>query len=204
MKRALFVLAGICVAGASQATLLWDYGMSTGGYGGSWANTTGGQEFADIAVFTSAVSVTQYIYFTNFDPFNFGTMHVKVFADAGGIPGAPITTQDLAVSGYNIDGVYGGETVYRVALNLSTPVNLGAGTYWWGASGNAFEAAQVSLNNPAPGDGLMAMYISGSYNSMATVGDQAYQLNGSIVPEPATLLALGGFSALLLLRRKRR
>src|SRR5579871_3189378 len=134
MKRFFPVLVGALAFSAANAQLLFDQGMSTGSWGGSWQNQTAGQNFADVATFSHSVSITQYIYYTNFDPSTFGTMHVKVLADAGGVPGSLITSQDVSVSSFAVDGVYSGNTVYNVTLNLST-INLSAGTYWFGASG---------------------------------------------------------------------
>lgn len=202
MYKSALVVAALSVAAASQASLLWDYGQATGTYGGSWQNQTGAQNFADIAVFTGSVSVTGYNYYTDFNPANFSsTMHVKVLSDNGGKPGSLITSQDVSAGNFAVDGVNNGHTIYRVMLSLAA-INLGAGTYWFGASGNGFEAAQISLN-PGPGDNQMALFNGTTYQNMAGIGDQAYQLTGSAVPEPASLLAFGGLTLVAIRRRKK-
>jgi hypothetical protein len=198
--KSFLVLAGIAFASLSNAALLWDYGITTGTYGGSWANQTAGQNFAERVVFGSNVSVDQYIYLTNFNPAGFGTMHVKVHADTGTAPGALITAQDVAVASSSVAGVLNGNTIYQAVLNLA-PINLAAGSYWFGASGNGFEAAQLSLN-PGPGNNQMAQFSGPNFGGHTSVGDQAFQLYGT-VPEPTTLLVLGGLSALALRKRRK-
>jgi hypothetical protein len=201
MRRGLFVLAGSVCAAAAHAAILWDYNPSLGTYGGSWQNQTAFQNFAEMATFAQAVSITQYVYFTDFDPSTFGTMHVKTLADSGGTPGAYIDQQDVSVASFSVEGVFSGDTIYRVNLNVA-PINLAAGSYWFGASGNGFEAAQVSMN-PGPGDNQMAQFNGAAYSNPAVVGDQDFQLVGTVVPEPASCIALGSLAVLALRRRKR-
>lgn len=203
MNKILYLAAVVACSGfASAASLLWDYGMSTGAYGGSWVNQTASQNFAEQVSFGSNVTVTRFTYFTNFDPSSFGTMTVKLLDDAGGIPGTFLDTQSITMTGFNFEGVFSGNNIWSVDLDLTTPYNLNAGTtYWIGASGDGFEAAQVSLM--APGDGQMAQFNAGTYSFSTGVGDQAFQLYGDIVPEPASMLVLGGL-ALAAIRRRRK
>ena len=198
MNKIIIMAAAVATSGFASASLLWDYGMSTGTFAGSWQNQTGAQNFAEKVSFATAVTVNRYSYFTNFDPASFGTMTVKLLADNGGVPGGFINTQSLTMTGYAAVG--GG--IYQVDLDLTTPYNLaGNTTYWIGASGDGFEAAQASLLTP--GDGLMAQFGATTYSHMAGVGDQAFQLYGDVIPEPASMLTLGGL-ALVAARRRRK
>ena len=189
------------MAATASADLLFDQGASTGNLGGSWSNETSSQNFLDKVTLGTTSMVTDYTYYTSFDPSTFGTMHVKLYSDSGGLPGSVIDTQDLAVSSFYSTLTADSQSVTAVELNLTTPWILNAGTtYWVGASGNGFEAAQISLLSP--GDGHMAQFGGTTYSFMTAVGDQAFQLHGSAVPEPASMAALG-LGALALLRRKK-
>ena len=86
---------------------------------------------------------------------------------------------------------------------------LGGVQYWIGASGNGFEAGQVSLlGSGDPGDGQMAQFSGTTYEFMTQVGDQSYQLignpSGGTTPEPSSLTLIGiGIAGLYRpLRRK--
>jgi hypothetical protein len=204
MKR-LAVATVLCsLVATSQAVVLWDQNPALGGYGGSWANSTNGQNFAEQVLFGTAVTVTRYVYFTNFDPSGFGTMRVKLWSDDGaGNPLAQLSTQDVSVASWSFEGVFGGTNINRVNLDLTTPLVLSSGTvYWVGASGNGFEAAQVSIASPPFDDGFMAQFNGATFSFHSTVGDQTFMLEGEPVPEPATVAALG-LGALALLRRRR-
>ncbi len=202
MKKSILAVAFAALASFAPASLLWDYGMSTGTFGGSWVNQTASQNFAEQVSFGTNVKVTRFTYITNFDPSTFGSMHVKLLDDAGGVPNNYLDQQDITMTGFTNLGVFGGNTCYSVDLDLGTAWNLNAGTtYWVGASGNGFEAAQVSLLSP--GDGHMAQFNGATYSFSTGVGDQAFQLYGDVVPEPASMIALGGL-ALVAIRRKKK
>ncbi len=205
MRKLAAVFVAVVSLTSAQAVTLWDQGPATGGYGGSWANTTGSQEFADQVLFATPVTVTRFVYFTDFDPAGFGTMRVKLWSDNGsGNPLAQLSIQDVSVSSWSVEGVFGGATIRRVNLDLTTQLGLAANTtYWIGAAGNGFEAAQVSVSGPPVFDGLMAQFNGGSFSGHTGVGDQMFQLEGEPVPEPATMAVLGlGVAALLRRRRK--
>ncbi|HWP32100.1 MAG TPA: hypothetical protein VNK96_10320 [Fimbriimonadales bacterium] len=198
MKRLIIVL-GIFLPLSANAVLLWDFGPTTGNYGGCWSNYTNGQNFADMVIFSDPVVVTQLNYFSCYSSPGGSSWKLKLLDDNGGIPGNYLVYADVSYSSYSFAGNFGGADIYvatfpvNLALNANTP-------YWIGVSGNGFEGAQASV--VAPGDGKMAQFSGTSYSFMTGVGDQMFQLEGYIVPEPISVVTLAA-GLLLLIRRRR-
>jgi hypothetical protein len=159
-------------------TLIFDQGPSTGAYGGCWANETSGQNFADQATLVDPVEIDEIRVFTCVAPMA-GTVHVKILADDGaGNPAGVVYAEDKTPDAWVSDPVSGG---YVVSVILTTPFQVNAGTtYWYGVSYNGGDMGQHSV--VAPGDGMMAQFNGSVFAIHATVGDQSFQLMGTIVP----------------------
>ncbi|HVZ16943.1 MAG TPA: PEP-CTERM sorting domain-containing protein [Terriglobales bacterium] len=192
MKRLLILLAICLTAAFAQAGIVWDYSPNASDGAGYWQNQTAGQNFADNFTLAQDTDITGFNLFTgNFPPG--GTYNVHLYADSGGIPGTLLASIDVAASSFSFWGTSNGSDVYEVMLEFAPIHVLGGQQYWIGASGNGFEAAQLSLLGPGdPGDGQMAQFSGTSYQFMTAVGDQAYQLVASTAtPEPGSMILLG-------------
>ena len=195
MKRiALLLLIGLCGTAAYAGTV-WDYSPINTDAVCCWENQTASQNFADNFTLSVNTTLTGFNLFTgNFPPG--GTYNVHLYADSGGVPvGLPLVSQDVTASSFTVYGNLNGNAIYEVTLPISIDV-LGGVQYWIGASGNGFEAGQVSLLGPGdPGNGLMAQFSGTTYSGMTGVGDQGYQLigtpSGGTTPEPSSLTLIG-------------
>ena len=206
MKRiALLLLIGLC-ATAAYADTVWNYAPVDTDAICCWDNMTAGQNFADNFTLSSNTTLTGFNLFTgNFPPG--GTYNVHLYADSGGVPGALLVSQDVTASSFNFYGHLGGNDIYEVTLPISIDVLAGV-QYWIGASGNGFEAGQVSLMGTGdPGDGQMAQFSGTSFQFFTQVGDQGYQLVGQssgTTPEPSSVTLIGvGFVGLYGSLRKK-
>ena len=217
------LLSGISPLAKAGATIVFDQGPLTGTStynGGSWSNRTDGQNFADKVSFQANTLVTGYNYFTNFDlsADNVNSaFHLKLYSDSDGKPGALLYSADLDFTSSWVEGVYDGvEGVYDGGVfngyhfDFASQLFSADTTYWIGVSGNGFEAAQISLDNVAGGDGAMAQFAESVFDHMAGVGDQAFQLTGEAgsVPESvpdsgSMLIFLSAVLPLLVVLRRR-
>ncbi|RJP41150.1 MAG: hypothetical protein C4547_01865 [Phycisphaerales bacterium] len=160
-----------CSLAAGQE-VIWDYGHDAGRTNGCWANTTAGQNFAERVIWETNQTVTAMRIFTCIAKRD-GTVHIKILADNGGVPGAVVAAFDVTPDSWEPD--HTGENVVTASFG---PVNLDANTpYWIGMSGNGFELGQHALN-PGPENNQMAQFSGPNYSFMTGVGDQKFQLLG--------------------------
>ena len=203
MKRVLpAVLAAALLASSASAVILWDQAPTAVTYVGSNTNTVAGSNWEDLATFSTAVQITRYVYFTNQNYGTSQTMRVKVLQNSAGVPGTQLHTQDVLATTWTQVFQVGSTFVFRVDLDLA-PLVLSAGSYWFGAAGVNFEASQSRLN-AAGGDSKSALFNGASFVQMQPGGDQAFQLVGSPVPEPGTMVLCGLALAAAARRRARK
>ncbi len=198
LMRKIAILGMLAAFGTSQAALLFDQGPTTGAYSGCWSNYTESQNFADQVTLATTSNVTRINYFSCFDAFDGTSWHVKILADDGaGNPGAYLAEWDQTYT--SLTDVGGG--IFKLQFDFAAYTLTGGVKYWIGVSGNGFEGAQASVSTP--GDGTMAQFSGSVFSFHTGVGDQMFSLEGDVVPEPATMLALGAGLAALA-RRKRK
>jgi hypothetical protein len=203
MKVAIIVLA--IAAGANAQFVVWDYGMDAAAAGGGfnsgcWQSQAGAQNFTENAQFNAATRITGMTYDSCFVGLNGLNFQIKVESDSNG-DGAPDTSEALfnanAIS-ETLLGNFGGTDVYRYEFAFA-PILQPAGDIWyWGVSGNGFEAAQISHQNSGLPlfNNKMHQYGGNVYGFETTVGDQAFQLLGDVpAPGAAALLGLSGLAA---------
>jgi hypothetical protein len=172
------VAGGATYGTLRPGALLFDQGPASGSNGGCWWNQQIGQNFADQATFADPVEVTEIRVFTCGGPVP-GTVHVKILSDDGaGNPAGVVYAEDKVADAWVADPPSGG---YVVTVVLTTPFQASAGTtYWYGVSHNADSMNQFSVLTP--GDGTMAQFEGLLFTFHAGVGDQMFQLMGTIVP----------------------
>ncbi|MDY7110627.1 MAG: hypothetical protein SYC29_18495 [Planctomycetota bacterium] len=194
-KKVAAVALLVCT-GSATAEIIWDYGPDTGSYGGCWANSTNGQEFAEQVIFDVDMYLTDIHIFTCISSPG-GDSRIKILDDDGaGNPGNWLYDWNQQADAWNDVGNDLYEAIYEfdeIVLEANT-------IYWIGVSGNGWEHGQASVLTP--GDGTMAQFNGGTFNFHASVGDQMFQLTGYEVPAPAGLALLG--CAGLISRRRRR
>ena len=205
MRKLAFVSVLCAGAIAAQAAVIWDQGPAGGTYAGSWSQTTDSQELVDSFMFTQDMLVTDYHFFSNFNPPGGNSWEIAIYADAGGSPGAELFEFSDTYDSYTFWGNQSGVDLYQATFTFAPILLSGNVKYWIGASGNGFESAVVSSFGSAQGDGFLAFRSNstGSWNVINSIGDVTFQLTGEPVPEPASMIALG-VGAIALLRRRNR
>ncbi len=185
------VVALVLSSGVGLAQgIVFDQGPTTGTKTGDWSNITGSQNFAEKATFSSSTTITAIDIFTAPAP-TAGTVHIKILADAAGVPGSVLYSEDRAPDAWVADATTGG---FKVTALLTTPFVAAAGTtYWYGLSGNGFQLGQYGVI--APGDSRMAQFSGATFSffTQTSVGDQMFQLEGNAGPSAsvAAVPALG-------------
>jgi uncharacterized protein (TIGR03382 family) len=202
MKSLFFVLA---VASGANAQVVWDYGIDAaaaggGSYSGCWSSQAAGQNFTDNAQFNTSMNIYGMTYDSCFPGLNGLSFQIKVESDANN-DGVPDTSEALfsanAIS-ETLLGNFNGQDIYRYEFSFSTVTQPAGDIWYWGVSGNGFEAAQTShINSNLPlFNNQMHQYSGNNYSNSAQVGDQAFQLIGEIpAPGAAALLGLAGVMA---------
>jgi hypothetical protein len=177
--RMIACVSMLAVSTAS-ADIIWDYGPSKGTHSGNWQNFTEFQNFAEDVVFNEDATVDGVDMFTTFTGVAGGSYRIKIlFGDGAGNPGAVFMSWDQNVTSITQD-FSGNVMQWKHSFDFD-PVTLKAGTiYWIGVSGNGWEPGQSSLKNPHPDDGFMAQFSGSNFSFHTSVGDQMFQVRGTL------------------------
>lgn len=216
MNKTLLLLAAAALVSSANAALLLDRGVVGSGITVTeawWINESTSQNFADSFTLGTDAVVTRFRLYSGVNVnsiTNASQAVIRLYDDNAGSPGTLLSTQtvDWVNSLYvgSFTGTSFGSTrdIYAWDFNLSTNLNLTSGvTYWIGAAGDGFDFGQAGTNG---WDNDSMAQFSGaafSFNTGAIVGDQAFQLYGDAVPEPATMAILGAGALALARRRKK-
>ena len=141
---------------------------------------------------------------------NMSSFTLAIYSDAGAIPGSQVFSSNVPVATVTPTVVgtdSSGNNLYSFDFSFAGGLSLERGTYWLSVGtenvdpdGDGFywQASQQRISGNFAAD-------SGVSENWGTSGfaDLALQVNGSPVPEPATLAGVG-LGALALLRRRKK
>lgn len=129
-------------------------------------------------------------------------LQVLLVTDAGGVPGSIIETMNVNIGPFGLDSVV-------TATSILNPLLTSGTTYWLMAftpSANTLAGWNFSLIDTSPPSPYFASNQIASTTGPWVFGSgprSAFQINGTPVPEPATILSLGaGIMAIVFRRRK--
>jgi hypothetical protein len=200
----------VAVSGVRANTLWNNYGS---GYVQGYSSTPT-HENADDFVLGGSSAITSAnwtgAYFNNTLPTD--NFSVRIFGDSGGNPTVnPIDVLAGAITRTDAHTTLFGREVYDYSISLSTPLTLGAGTYYFSVidspTSDAFFWAVVSdtggnfwvRDTPLPG-----VWIEN--NSPPTPSEMAFSVEGTAVPVPSSvwggLVLFAGLGLVTALRRR--
>jgi hypothetical protein len=201
-RNAILTLGLAVVATAAQADLLYDNGgpdLENGNEMNNWLQT---ENFV-----VGTTSTVESIHFWTIENGTWdGTLDWWIFFDNGsGQPGA----LHSAGAAMNINRVatgnvaLGAYTEYEWTFDIDPSVVAGGVPYYLGlrsaGSNGMYWETTNSGNAPFGWESQ-----GGTMNNWFNNGEEhGFQINGTVVPEPATFVAIGGLAALALLRRRR-
>jgi PEP-CTERM motif len=193
---------------SAAAGIVWDYSPANNGgsRGSEYSNSTGGQNFAEIVIFATDMSLSGMDIYcgTSYGSIG-GTATIRLWTDSSGIPGSLLSSFTETVTAIDTVGATAGNS--RKHVDFTNPITLTAGTpYWIGMSGTSPSLTQHTLiTAPAGGNNAMAMFSGTTFSSNVGIGDMAFRLDGEAVPEPSTfaLFGLGLIGSALVMKRRR-
>jgi hypothetical protein len=215
LSKSLIIGGLIAIAGAADATVLWNQPFDGTGKAYSSQNDPGG--YGNFATVYDNFSISAPSNLTGFswvgEVFNGGppsgitAWTVTLYADAGGAPGGAITSWIFGGNGGETHlGTYGGYETFAYGESFS-PDAVAPGTYWVSVVPDQIFPVQWAWSLGLGGDGKSFQDLFGARSQLSA--DFALAVYGDAlagVPEPATwtlmLMGVGGLGASLRARRK--
>jgi hypothetical protein len=217
MRTKLFAIAVLAGAvSAANAAVLWDNNVIPDGFNGRAISPplfpdirvvddirVGGPGWLLSNIRANVLEDSTFIAGNDID--------VYVYSDNSGVPGALLTTHAGRSFTRTFFGSYFGRPDYEYNIDM-TGVTWAPGTYWIGmrnanASGSGTNYWMTSNGGPN-GAGSSTGYFSTDGGTTWTPEGQGWQhafvIEGNLVPEPATMLAIGAGLAALAARRRRK
>lgn len=216
----LGALTAFLFAGASAAVLVDQTPFGTtnayfsDGVPGQWYDQAIADDFTVSGLPVEITKITWWGASENFifpDLTNFSSWWIRIYNDAAGLPGGQVFSLNVPKAATNptytgVNGTWGGH-IYRQDVG-GLLVFLMPGTYW-------LHIGSVNIN---PNDDAWAWSQSqNNYNNTFAFGppggawtisqgggDLTFMIEGNVIPEPATLFAVGVGLAALAARRRRK
>jgi len=204
---AVLVAFTFMVAAPLSAGILYSQPYDgTGGLFASQNDTTGGNgNFATVYDnFTlsggGSINTVNWTggYFNPGPPGTITAWTVSFYTDNIGQPGSLLYSANAAGNGNET----GTSNPFSYSLTLTTPFAAGAGTqYWLSVVPDLGFPPQWGWGTATGGDGISYQDYFGSRSQLEN--DFAFSLEGTIVPEPVSMVLVGSALASLALRRRR-
>jgi len=212
MRFRLLTLLTLAVSASFASADLYTQGPVPGGEGGAFSDVN--QIMADNFVTGSSASVTGITFWGSFflagNPFPSGgsrNVLARFYDNNGGQPGLLLGSQTISTTFAATGGLSGsGDEVYKFDWSGPAFFSATAGTQYWLSIMDTEGTNSFRWHNGLNGDGNAAFSTDGTNSwsfSGGDRGDMAFVLNPTVVPEPASMIALGLGAAAVLRRRKR-
>ena len=195
---------------SANAAILLDQSFDTTGkrVNEAFSNTATFINYVDDAAFASPVDITGISIFTNALAAVGQNVVVKIFGNTLGSPGPLLFKISEKLDAVDSQFTTTQTLQRRAHATLTSPVQLGAGTYWFGLSGNGNNLTQLSLFSSITGHGKFAVQLfsdSFSQTDPELFSVLALQVEGNLsaVPVPAAVWLLGSVLSGLGFTRRR-